>query len=259
MTRALILDCDGVLADTERNGHLPAFNQTFAEFGVPVHWTDDDYREKVLIGGGKERMASLLTPSFVARAGLPADAAGQQAAIAAWHRRKTELYLELVASGAVPPRPGVARVVDEALAAKWTVAVASTSAESSVRATLKRAVGTARAQAVSVFAGDVVPRKKPAPDIYLLALKSLGLPSDSAVVVEDSRNGLLAAASAGITCVITVNDFTKDEDFSEAALVVSSLGDPGGDRTTVLANRSRVTPGAWVALADLSGLLPATA
>jgi beta-phosphoglucomutase-like phosphatase (HAD superfamily) len=111
----------------------------------------------------------------------------------------------------------------------------------------------------AIAGGDEVPRGKPAPDIYLLTLKSLGLPSDSAVVVEDSRNGLLAAAGAGITCVITVNDFTKDEDFSEAALVVSSLGDPGGDRTTVLANRSRVTPGAWVALADLSGLLPATA
>ena len=153
----------------------------------------------------------------------------------------------------------MARVADEALAGGWAVAVASTSAESSVRATLERAVGTQRAQAVSVFAGDVVPRKKPAPDIYLLALKSLGLPPDSAVVVEDSRNGLLAAADAGIACVITVNDFTKNEDFSEAALVVSSLGDPGGDRTTVLANRSRATPGAWVTLADLSSLLPATA
>ncbi|HEY7261334.1 MAG TPA: HAD-IA family hydrolase [Trebonia sp.] len=259
MTSALILDCDGVLADTERYGHLVAFNKTFEEFGLPVRWTVADYQEKLRIGGGKERMASLLTPSFVTRAGLPADAAGQQAAIAAWHRRKTELYLELVASGAVPPRPGVARVVDEALAAGWTVAVASTSAESSVRATLDRAVGTQRAQAVSVFAGDVVRRKKPAPDIYLLALKSLGLPPDSAVVVEDSRNGLLAAADAGITCVITVNDFTKDEDFSEAALVVSSLGDPDSDRVTVLANRSRATPGAWVTLADLSSLLPATA
>lgn len=259
MTPALILDCDGVLADTERYGHLVAFNQTFAEFGLPVRWTVADYREKVRIGGGKERMASLLTPSFVAAAGLPADAAGQRAAVAAWHRRKTELYLELVASGAVPPRPGVARVVDEALAAGWPVAVASTSAEPSVRATLVRAVGTARARAVSVFAGDIVPRKKPAPDIYLLALKSLGLPPDRAIVVEDSRNGLLAAAGAGITCVITVNDFTKDEDFSEAALVVSSLGDPDGDRAAVLANRSRAAPGAWVTLADLASLLPAPA
>ena len=252
--RALVLDCDGVLADTERYGHLVAFNQMFAEFGLPVRWSVEDYKEKVRIGGGKERLASLLTPEFVAAAGLPADAAGQQAAVAAWHRRKTEIYTELVASGAVPPRAGIARIVAEALAAGWPVAVASTSAEPSVRVTLERSVGMENARAVEVFAGDIVPRKKPAPDIYLLALDSLGLPADRVVVIEDSRNGLLAATGAGVTCMITVNDFTAAEDFSEAALVVSSLGDPGGERTSVLANRSRATPGAWITLADLASL-----
>jgi dihydroxyacetone kinase phosphoprotein-dependent L subunit len=255
-TTALILDCDGVLADTERYGHLPAFNQTFAEFGLPVRWSVSDYKDKLRIGGGKERLASLLTPEFVTAAGLPADAAGQQAAVAAWHQRKTAIYAELVASGAVPPRPGIDRVVAEALAAGWLVAVASTSAEPSVRATLERAVGAEHARAVAVFAGDIVPRKKPAPDIYLLALGSLGLPADRAVVVEDSRNGLLAATGASLTCLITVNDYTADEDFSEAALVVSSLGDPGGEATVVLANRSRAAPEDWVTLADLTRLLP---
>jgi dihydroxyacetone kinase phosphoprotein-dependent L subunit len=253
---ALILDCDGVLADTERYGHLPAFNQTFAEFGLPVRWSVADYADKLRIGGGKERMASLLTPEFVAAAGLPADAEGQQAAVAAWHRRKTAIYAELVASGAVPPRPGIARVVAETLAAGWPVAVASTSAEASVRATLTHAVGGEHAQAVRVFAGDVVPRKKPAPDIYLLALDALGLPPDRAVVIEDSRSGLLAATGAGLTCMITVNDYTAGEDFSEAVLVVSSLGDPGGEHTVVVANRSRATPGAWITLTDLTCLLP---
>lgn len=98
----------------------------------------------------------------------------------------------------------------------------------------------------------MVPRKKPAPDIYLLALRSLGVPASDAVVIEDSRNGLLAATGAGLTCVITVNDFTRDEDFSEAALVVSSLDDPGGERTVVLGNRSGARPGDWVTLADLA-------
>jgi HAD superfamily hydrolase (TIGR01509 family) len=256
--QALVLDCDGVLADTERYGHLVAFNQTFAEFGLPVRWSVADYQDKLRIGGGKERMASLVTPAFAAAAGLPADAAGQQDAIAAWHRRKTAIYAELVASGAVPPRPGVARIVGEALAAGWLVAVASTSAEPSVRVTLERAVGAKNARAVRVFAGDIVPRKKPAPDIYLLALDSIGLPADRVVVVEDSRNGLLAATGAGVTCMITVNDFTAAEDFSEAALVVSSLGDPGAERTVVLANRSRATPGDWITLADLTHLLPST-
>src|SRR5450432_1609718 len=180
---ALVFDCDGVLADTERYGHLPAFNAAFEEFGLPVRWTVTDYLEKRRIGGGKERMASLLTPEFVATAGLPADPAGQQDAIAAWHRRKTEIYTDLVAAGAVPPRPGVARLVAEALAEGWPVAVASTSAEPSVMATLQRAVGADQAARVKVFAGDSVALKKPAPDIYLLALDWLGLPADRVVVV----------------------------------------------------------------------------
>jgi dihydroxyacetone kinase phosphoprotein-dependent L subunit len=254
VTNVLILDCDGVLADTERYGHLVAFNRTFEEFGLPVHWTVADYQEKLSIGGGKERMASLLTDEFVARAGLPADPADQQDAVIAWHRRKTEIYLELVASGAVPPRPGVARIVAEALAAGWPVAVASTSARSSVRATLERAVGAENARAVEVFAGDIVAHKKPASDIYLLALASLGVTAEQAVVIEDSANGLLAAVGAGIACMITVNDFTRNEDFSDAALVVSSLGDPGGETTVVLANRSPATPGSYITLADLAGL-----
>jgi HAD superfamily hydrolase (TIGR01509 family) len=251
---ALILDCDGVLADTERYGHLVAFNQTFAEFGLPVQWTVAQYRDKVRIGGGKERMASLLTPEFVAATGLPPDLEGQQAAIARWHRRKTEIYAKLVSSGAVPPRSGVARLVGAAIAAGWPVAVASTSAEPSVRATLEHAVGQDLAARVLVFAGDVVPLKKPAPDIYLLAIERIGLPADQVVVIEDSANGLLAATGAGLTCVITVNDFTADEDFTAAALVVSALGDPGGEQTVVLASRSPVTPKGWVTLADLAGL-----
>jgi HAD superfamily hydrolase (TIGR01509 family) len=253
--RALVLDCDGVLADTERYGHLVAFNQTFAEFGLPAHWSVADYQAKLQIGGGKERLASLLTPGFVDAAGLPADPARQQLAIAAWHRRKTEIYTELVASGAVPPRPGIARIVADARAAGWQVAVASTSAEASVLATLDRAVGAGQADGIEVFAGDIVPRKKPAPDIYLLAVDRLAVPAAGVVVIEDSRNGLRAADGAGLPCVITVNDFTETEDFSEAALVVSSLGDPAGEHTKVLANRSTASPGDWITLADLSAVL----
>lgn len=255
-TRALIFDCDGVLADTERYGHLPAFNQMFAEFGLPVRWSAADYAGKLRIGGGKERMASLLTPEFIAAAGLPADPAGQQLVIETWHRRKTEIYTGLVASGAVPPRPGIARVVAGAIDAGWQLAVASTSAQTSVAATLEHAVGPENAREVMVFAGDVVAHKKPAPDIYLLALDWFGMPASRVLVIEDSRNGLIAATRAELTCVITVSEYTAAEDFGEAALVVSSLGDPGGERTTVLANRSRAAPGDWVTLDDLAACLP---
>ena len=254
--RALIFDCDGVLADTERYGHLVAFNQMFEEFGLPVRWSPAEYKEKLRIGGGKERMASLLTPEFVAAAGLPADPAGQRAMLATWHRRKTEIYTGLVAAGAVPPRPGVARVAAQALDAGWRLAVASTSAAASVTATLERAVGPESAREIMVFAGDIVAHKKPAPDIYLLALDWLGLPPGQVLVVEDSRNGLRAATAAGLACVITVNDYTADEDFGEAALVVSSLGDPEGEHTSVLANRTGAAPGDWVTLDDLAACFP---
>ncbi len=253
---ALIFDCDGVLSDTERDGHLPAFNQAFAEFGLPVRWSEEDYGRALRIGGGKERLASLLTPAFVAQAGLPTDPGAQAAEVARWHARKTELYVEMVRAGRLPARPGIPRIVDEARAAGWQLAVCSTSAEPSVRAILENAVGTAAAAAFLVLAGDIVAAKKPAPDIYLLALARLGIEPTEAVVIEDSRNGLLAAHAAGLATVVTVNGYTRDEDFGAAALVVSSLGDPEAVPIEVLADRAGVGAGACVTLSDLQACLP---
>jgi HAD superfamily hydrolase (TIGR01509 family) len=255
---ALIFDCDGVLADTERLGHLPAFNATFREFGLPVQWSAEEYGRLLQIGGGKERMASMLTPAFVAATGLPSDPAAQSAELARWHERKTEIYTAFVAEGRLPARPGIRRVVEAAQDAGWTLAVCSTSAEPSVRAILDHVVGPERAARFDlVLAGDVVARKKPAPDIYGLALHRLGISPAVALVIEDSRTGLLAAVGAGLRCVITINGYTEAEDASEAVLVVSSLGDPDGEATTVIANRSAARPGAWITLADLEACLQA--
>jgi HAD superfamily hydrolase (TIGR01509 family) len=250
----LIFDCDGVLADTERFGHLPAFNRTFEEEGLPVRWSEADYAEKLKIGGGKERMASLLTEDFVRQHGLPSDPEGQKELLQRWHKRKTAAYKELVAAGVMPARPGIARIIDDALAAGWTVAVASTSAQESVRAVLEHAVGEEQAASIEVFAGDVVPAKKPDPAIYRLALERTGSTPQETLVVEDSRNGVLAAVGAGLRCVVTVSSFTEDEDFSEAVLVVTSLGDPG-EPTRVLANRSPARPGDFITLDDLQACL----
>ena len=253
---ALIFDCDGVLADTERDGHRPAFNQTFIEFGLPVQWSVEAYGAALRIGGGKERMRALLTPEFIAEAGLPTDEASQAAEIAKWHERKTELYVEMARAGRLPPRPGVARIVREAQAAGWQLAVCSTSAEPSVRAILENAVGAEAAADFLVLAGDVVPAKKPAPDIYLLALERLSIEPREAVVIEDSRNGLLAAVTAGLASVVTVNDYTRDEDSSEAALVVSSLGDPDGEPIEVLADRAGTAARDYITLSDVEACLP---
>lgn len=255
---ALIFDCDGVLADTERYGHLPAFNATFEAHGVPVRWSEEEYGEKLRIGGGKERMASLFEDAELVRtAGLPTTPEERTALLATWHRDKTARFTQLVAEGAVPARPGIRRVVHDALDAGWTVAVASTSAEASVRAVLEHAVGAEAAARVPVFAGDVVPAKKPDPAIYLLAVERLGLDPRDTLVVEDSRNGLLAATRAGLRCVVTVNGYTQDEAFDEAVLVVSELGDPGRPPVTVLANRSPARPAALVTVDDLRACLGA--
>jgi HAD superfamily hydrolase (TIGR01509 family) len=162
----------------------------------------------------------------------------------------------MVAAGRLPTRPGIRRLATEAQDAGWELAVASTSAEPSVRAILEQAVGVDRAERFDVvLAGDVVANKKPAPDIYLLAIEQLRSDPAETLVIEDSRNGLLAATAAGLRCVMTVNAYTEEEENSEAILVISSLGDPGGERTRVIANRGAARPGDHITLADLRDCL----
>lgn len=253
MTKALIFDCDGVLADTERDGHLVAFNQMWRENGVDWQWSVAQYIDKLKIGGGKERMLSLgRDDDFRAVYDVPGSAEAWQQTVAAWHKRKSEIYKELIASGALPGRAGVKRLAEEALAQGWTLAVCSTSALSSVEAVLQHVMGEETAdQFAGVFAGDMVKAKKPAPDVYNLAAEQLDLDPAGCVVVEDSRNGLLAAVAAGMTCVVTFNDITRNEGFSEAAIVLSSLGDPGGEQAVVVQNRTEADPQGFFTVADL--------
>ena len=230
---ALILDCDGVLAETEADGHLPAFNDAFAEFGLPIRWDVASYAEKVRIGGGKERIASDL-----------ADAEAARDLIKGVHARKTALFLQRVHEGALPARPGIRRVIAAVLDLGWTIAVASTSAEPSVRGVLEHCVGNTLAGRCHVFAGDIVARKKPAPDIYLKVLDDLRFDPAECLVVEDSGIGVRAALGAGLTTIVTVSTFTAADDFTGASLVVDHLGDPGHP-LTVIAAPAGVRPPAW--------------
>lgn len=252
----LIFDCDGVLADTEQYGHLPAFNQMFNEFGLPVQWSVEEYGRKLSIGGGKERMKSLLTPDFVAAARLPSDSEGQAQEVARWHKRKTEIYTQMVADGLLPPRPGIRRIILAALDAGWTLAAASTSALVSVTAILTNAIGESQVERfATILAGDVVANKKPAPDIYHMAIEQLNADPAHTLVIEDSRNGLVAAHGAGLNCLVTVSDYTKKEDFSEAALVVSNLGEPDSPMQ-ILENRTGQQLAAYIELPDLLACMP---
>jgi len=222
MLKALIFDCDGVLVDTEKDGHRVAFNRAFAAKGLPVEWGVDLYGRLLRIAGGKERMQH-----YFDERGWPAGVADRDAFIKELHRLKTDLFLELIEAGQLPLRPGVARLVDEAIAAGVVLAVCSTSNERAVNLVVERMLGPARkARFAAILAGDVVSRKKPDPQIYNLARERLGLGRGEGIVVEDSLSGLAAAKAAGLHCVITTNHYTEGEDFAEADAVYPELGDP---------------------------------
>ena len=242
MIKALIFDCDGVLVDTERDGHRVGFNRAFAQMGIDAEWDVELYGKLLLVAGGKERMRA-----YFDEYGWPDEAdtrEARDALIARLHKRKTEITAGLVAEGGLPLRPGIRRIVDEAIAAGVRLGVCTTSNPKFIDAVLDLLGPERKASFDFVHAGDCVPKKKPAPDIYLLALETLGLPPHECMVIEDSRNGLLAARGAGLPTLVTTSTYTIEEDFTGAAKVVPELGDE---------------PTVNVRLADLGELAAATA
>ncbi|XP_058093842.1 CBBY-like protein isoform X2 [Magnolia sinica] len=194
-----------------------------------VVWDVDLYGELLKIGGGKERMTA-----YFNKTGWP-DKAPQtdeerKEFIASLHKRKTELFMALIEKKLLPLRPGVARLIDEALAKGVKIAVCSTSNEKAVSAIVSFLLGPDRAEKIAIFAGDVVPRKKPDPAIYLLAASTLGVDPSSCVVVEDSAIGLAAAKAAGMKCIVTKSGYTAGEDFLTADAVFDCIGDPPEER-----------------------------
>jgi HAD superfamily hydrolase (TIGR01509 family) len=230
--KAIIFDCDGVLVDTERDGHRVGFNRAFKQFGIDAEWDVPLYGRLLLVAGGKERMIAYFDEFGWPEAKV-AEYGGKDALILALHKAKTAITAGLVAEGALPLRPGVARIVDEALAAHVKLGVCTTSNPLFIDAVLDLLGPERKARFAFVHAGDVVARKKPDPEIYELAKQSLGLPTSECVVIEDSRNGLLAAKGAGLPCLITTSTYTVDEDFSEADRVVPELGDAPDIRVTL--------------------------
>ncbi|WP_326756661.1 HAD-IA family hydrolase [Streptomyces hirsutus] len=193
-------------------------------------WTVQQYAATLRISGGLERLNSLRSdPTF--RSVFPLSATHDEwlRTIRAWHRRKTEIYIELIHRGRLTVRPGVRRLATEAAAGGRQLAVASAGAEESVRAVLVSVMGRVLSSRFTVIPGNGT-AKKPAPDIYTCAVTELGRHPKECVVVEDNRNGLLAAEGAGIPCLVTPTAVSRDHFFDEAELVMSSLGDPGGEQ-----------------------------
>jgi HAD superfamily hydrolase (TIGR01509 family) len=221
--KALIFDVDGTLADTERDGHRVAFNRAFADAGLDWHWSAELYGQLLEVTGGKERIRHYLD-HFNTEFQRPDDL---DAFIAGLHRAKTGHYTRMLAEGAIPLRPGVRRLLQEARAAGLRLAVATTTTPANVTALLENALARDGVDWFEVIAaGDVVPAKKPAPDIYQLALQELGLAASDCLAFEDSHNGILSSHGADLCTIITVNGYTADHDFNGAALVLDSFGEP---------------------------------
>lgn len=219
MLEALIFDLDGTLADTEET-HRQAFNAAFIELALWWDWSPPLYASLLKVSGGKERLRH-----YIGTLRVPAAERERLLAIVpALHDTKTRIYTELLVRGQRPFRPGVLALLRAAKGAGLKLAIASTTTSANVDALLQANLGAARELAFDVVAcGDVVPEKKPAPDIYRLALSSLRLPGEACIAFEDSLNGLRAAKAAGLTTVVTPSRWTTEEDFSGADLVLPSL------------------------------------
>jgi HAD superfamily hydrolase (TIGR01509 family) len=223
--RAVFFDLDGVIIDTERDGHRVSFNMAFKEFGFTDEWNVDYYHQLLQIGGGKERLRHHWRTRGFSR---PVAEAEVDELIKAMHKRKTALFIELIGRRQLPLRPGVRRFMHEAMDAGLVLAVCTTSNEQAAKAITDDVLSDVKFD--FVLAGDVVGRKKPDPEIYQLALSRGGLAPDEAFAVEDSKNGVVAAVGAGLPVVATTNYYTENEDVSGARIIVTCLGDPDGEK-----------------------------
>lgn len=228
--KALIFDVDGTLADTERDGHRVAFNLAFAEAKLDWVWGVETYGQLLKVTGGKERIRYFIS-DFLRGFKAPADLVGF---VRELHQSKTRHYVELLQTGAIPLRPGVVRLLNEARSAGLRLAIATTTTPENVTALLSTTLGKESIAWFDVIAaGDVVPNKKPAPDIYQYALGEMDLSSAECVAFEDSQNGLLSSVQAGLSTIVTVNAYTIDDSFDGALVVLDQLGEPESPFTLI--------------------------
>jgi beta-phosphoglucomutase-like phosphatase (HAD superfamily) len=245
---ALVFDIDGTMADTEE-GHRCAFNLAFERFGLAWRWDRTQYHALLRINGGKERLAH-----FIGASDEPEDEKRRLARLVPQiHAEKTKFYSSLAGDGGIPLRPGVERLIDEAREAGVRLGIASTTTRANIDALLRATLGPRSVAWFSAIAcGDEAAQKKPAPDIYRLALRRLEHEAPACVALEDSANGLRAATAAGLQCVVTPTHWTEHDDFAGALLMLPHLGEP----TQPLPGEpgDRLRDAAWLTLGELSAL-----
>jgi HAD superfamily hydrolase (TIGR01509 family) len=229
MLKALIFDVDGTIAETEE-AHRQAFNRAFRDFGLDWRWDRALYTDLLKLTGGRERLHKHLSGLDLA----PAVRRDLENRIPEIHAHKTALYGDLIRAGAGALRPGVARLAGEARNSGIALAIATTTSLVNLPPLFETMWSKDALDWFSVIAaGDMVKDKKPAPDVYKLALDRLGLAPDECIALEDSRNGLVSATSSGVPTVITVSEYTAHESFDGALAVISHMGEPEAPFTPI--------------------------
>jgi HAD superfamily hydrolase (TIGR01509 family) len=225
MIDSLLWDVDGTLAETERDGHLEAFNQAFAALGLPWRWSDERYGELLAVAGGRER----LLHDMQGRDDAPRDPREREALAARLHRRKNEIYAGIIATGKVPLRAGVRELLEDCARAGVQLGIVTTTSRSNVEALLEVHLGRDwAARFAVVVSADEAPSKKPDPQAYLMALEALGLQPHQAVALEDAPAGVAATRAAGVPVIVTRSHYFPASAAEGALAVGPSLGQTEG-------------------------------
>lgn len=221
--RAVILDVDGTLAETERHGHRVAYNQAFDELGADWEWTEAFYGNLLDVEGGQERLGHYLRtyrPEFAPDEGIE-DFVGTV------HQRKNAHYHAMLGAGQLPLRPGVRRLIDECRGAGIRLAIASSSLRANVHALLTQMLDPdAEGWFDAIVTGDDIAQKKPHPEVYERVIERLDLLPRQCMAIEDSPYGCRAAVNAGVPTIVTTSSYTSHHAFDGAILVADSLGAP---------------------------------
>jgi len=251
---ALLFDVDGTLVDTEEL-HRQAFNQTFRDFGLRWNCDPDLDSDLLTISGGEDRIAR-----YIDSIELPVNEKTRlRRLVPDLHLEKTRYYAQLIDGKLVRPRPGVARLVEEARRAGIRIGLASTSFSVNLHSLIFAVFGQDFRKAIQVVvSADQVARKKPAADIYELLMTKLRVPAAACVAFEDSANGLAAAKAARLFTIVTARRWTKMQAFVNADLVLSTIGDPGLVRpeTVIRWHRAGFRSTAFARLSRVKDLLP---